>query len=81
MVVVSARFWVNSTSEAQNFWVFWISMAEFDRNSETLQSENEAVIMISAKILCKILPQKARNHDIRDKKARKCDIRDKKKTA
>ena len=36
---------------------------------------------ISAKILCKILPQKARNHDIRDKKARKCDIRDKKKTA
>ena len=45
-------------------------------------------LRISAKILRKILPQKARlrkilpqkarNHDIRDKKARKCDICDKK---
>ena len=41
-------------------------------------------LRISAKILsisknfCQILPQKARNHDIRDKKARKCDICDKK---
>ena len=36
---------------------------------------------ISAKILGKILPQKARNHDIRDKKARKCDIRDNNKNS
>ena len=38
-------------------------------------------LRIPAKIRCKILPQKARNHDIRDKKARKGDIRDKKKNS
>ena len=35
-------------------------------------------LRISAKISAKILPQKARNHEIRDKKARECDICDKK---
>ena len=41
-----------------------------------------AFLKISAKILCKILPQKARIHDIRDKKkARKCGIRDNNKKA